>query len=220
MNKPFEVIAVHGSEVESTWNQLRTRPGVVPVLLGDRAMADAAIERVEQSSETFGEIEAAGMAFDVKGWIAAQVDENSESEDFLCEEEEEDVGSIPCFTPAFDINTGEPLEEVCFGLIPVESSWLVPAFLKIGGWNDCPDASVHLAFFRHWSQRYGAEVVTVADDVIEFRVSRPPRTPEDAKQLAIEQYLYCTDIVDQGVGTLANLKASLIDSPNWYFWWD
>jgi hypothetical protein len=219
MNKPFEVVTVHGSEAESTWNELRTRPGVVPVLLGDRAMADAAMELVGQSSETFDEIEAAGLAFDVKSWIAERVEENAEYFEYE-EVEDEDLGSIPCFTPAFDIGTGEPLEEVCFGLIPVESSWLVPAFLKIGGWNDCPDASVHVAFFRRWSERYGAEVVTVANDVIEFRVSRPPRTPEDARQLAIEQYLYCTDIVEQGVGTLANLKASLIDSPNWYFWWD
>lgn len=218
MSKPFEIVTVHGSEAENTWNELRARPGVVPVLLGDRAMADATMELMNQSSETFDEIKAAGLAFDLQGWIAERVEENSEY--FEYEEEAEDVGSPPCFTPAFNLSTGEAVEEVCFGLIPVESPWLVPAFLKFGGWNDCPEASVHLAFFRHWFERYGAEVITVAHDVVEFRVSKPPRTPEEAKQLAIEQYLYCTDVVEQGVGSLANLRGSLIDSPNWYFWWD
>ncbi|HEY0683472.1 MAG TPA: DUF4253 domain-containing protein [Steroidobacter sp.] len=121
----------------------------------------------------------------MQGWLAERIEENAEYFEYE-EEEAEDVGSIPCFTPALDISTGEPLEEVCFGLIPVESPWLVPAFLKFGGWNDCPEASVHLAFFRRWFEQYGAEVVTVTNDVIEFRVSRPPRTPEEAKQLAIE----------------------------------
>lgn len=220
MNTPFELIMVHGSEVENTWNALRTRPGVVPVLLGDRAMADEAIERLKHSAETFDEIKAAGLAYDLSGWIAERMREN---EDFLSADDEEEageVGPIPCFTPAFNIRTGAPLEETYFGLIPVESPWLVPAFLQFGGWNDCPEASVHLAFFRRWFDQYGAEVVTVAGDIIEFRVSRPPRTLDDARQLAIEQYLYCTDIVEQGVGTVLNLQTSLVGSPNWYFWWD
>ena len=38
--------------------------------------------------------------------------------------------------------------------------------------------------------------------------------------LAWEQYLYCQDIVVQGCETIANLAATLLNSPFWYFWWD
>jgi len=49
--------------------------------------------------------------------------------------------------------------------------------------------------------------------------SRPP-TREAALELAREQYVYCSDIVDQGVQTLSALAAVLMQSAWWYFWWD
>jgi hypothetical protein len=219
MNELFEVVLVAGEDVESTWTKLRNRPGVVPILLGDRSAVDAVVQLVSNSSESFETIKAAGLGLDVTRWIHEQIEADPER----FEVEDGELGEVqptPCFTPALDIRTGRPIEQVCFGLIPVEAPWLVPAFLKFGGWNDCPEASVQLAFFRRWFDLYGAEVVSVAGDVIEFRVSRPPSTVEAARRLAMEQYVYCTDIVDQGVGTLGNLTASLIDSPNWFFWWD
>jgi len=39
-------------------------------------------------------------------------------------------------------------------------------------------------------------------------------------ELAKEQYIFCNDIVDQGVGTVSALAATLLDSNYWYFWWD
>jgi hypothetical protein len=38
--------------------------------------------------------------------------------------------------------------------------------------------------------------------------------------LAWEQYWYCLDIVDQGVGSVSALAATLLNSTYWYFWWD
>ena len=38
--------------------------------------------------------------------------------------------------------------------------------------------------------------------------------------LALEQYAYCNDIVDQGVETVGRLADGLMKSHNWYFWWD
>lgn len=57
-------------------------------------------------------------------------------------------------------------------------------------------------------------------DVLEMRVTRPPQNDEDALALAREQYLFCFDIVDQGVMTIDNLRQSLLGSELWYFWWD
>ncbi len=57
-------------------------------------------------------------------------------------------------------------------------------------------------------------------DVIEMRVARPPTTREDAMALANEQYAYCEDIVHQGVESLSNLAATLLNGTVWFFWWD
>ena len=96
----------------------------------------------------------------------------------------------------------------------------VPAFLRYGGWNACPHPQVHAAVWRYWQQEYGVELVSARFDTLEFRVARPPGDRQQALDLAREQYAYCNDIVDQGVGSLANLAALLMESRYWYFWWD
>lgn len=53
-----------------------------------------------------------------------------------------------------------------------------------------------------------------------LKVARQPQTREQALELAREHYVYCNDIVDQGLGTLSNLTATLMANDWWYFWWD
>jgi hypothetical protein len=216
---PFEILRVSGTAVPSTWSTLRKRPGIVPVLLGDRESTGRVLELPQLNQHSFESIRDTGLGLDLEEWMAERLRE--EPERFQVDDTTTGpVSPISPFSPAYDIRTGTPLPEVFIGLIPVAEPWLVPAYLKMGGWNDCPDATVQLGFFKRWFDRYGAVVTTMADDVIEFNVSRPPTTAEAARQLAMEQYVYCTDIVDQGVETLGNLAAALRGSPNWYFWWD
>ncbi|MBK8198353.1 MAG: DUF4253 domain-containing protein [Acidobacteria bacterium] len=121
-----------------------------------------------------------------------------------------------------DILTGQHLPEVVVALspAPVAQWWETSAHLRFGGWNDCPDPAVHVLLHRIWAEKYGARLVTMAFDVIELQITRPIRTREEALEVAALQYAYCSDIVDQGEGTLENLAASLIDATSWYFWWD
>ena len=81
-------------------------------------------------------------------------------------------------------------------------------------------AAWHVAAFRSWQDRYGAVPVVIRRDIIEFKVARRPATREEALALAAEMYAYCPDIVDQGVGTVPALAATLMVSDWWYFWWD
>jgi hypothetical protein len=53
-----------------------------------------------------------------------------------------------------------------------------------------------------------------------IRVRHRPKSRGEALELAREQYSYCSDIVDQGVGTLNALAAALMENDWWYFWWD
>lgn len=114
----------------------------------------------------------------------------------------------------------KPHKSIWIGLVPTVDPVEVPALFNFGNWNDVPPPHVHVALHRDWQRRYGAEIVCLTNDVIEFRVSRPPTTREAAIALAEEQFDYCTDIVHQGVGTIEALAATLLNAPIWYFWWD
>jgi Domain of unknown function (DUF4253) len=56
--------------------------------------------------------------------------------------------------------------------------------------------------------------------MMNLRVTRRPQTRSDALALAREQYMYCPDNVDQGLGTLNAFAAHLMANPWWDFWWD
>ena len=63
-------------------------------------------------------------------------------------------------------------------------------------------------------------MVGLNGDTLNLRIARPPETRTAASKLAGEQYFYCTDIVDQGVGSLCGVGASLVGPRGWFFWWD
>ena len=114
----------------------------------------------------------------------------------------------------------EPLDKVVIALAPTTASWQTFAFLKFGSWNECPAPDEHIAIAKSWHDRYGAEVVGITHDIVEMKVVNPPLDRETAFRLAQEQYIYCSDIVEQGVQTLNNLSATLLGAKVWYFWWD
>jgi len=119
-----------------------------------------------------------------------------------------------------DVLTRKPKETVYFAKIPTVHAFEIPAYLQFGGWNACPWPQEHVAILRRWSERYGLEMYAYTGDVIECEIARPPAGRKEALKLAREQYLYCSDIVDQGVGSIASLAAILEVSTHWYFWWD
>lgn len=132
----------------------------------------------------------------------------------------QDLSPADALSQHLNVLTGEPKEYVAIALVPVSESWQIPAFLKIGGWNDCPTAAEHTAIFKYWHQQYGLRVASVGGDVIELEIDRPPTTREQALQLAQQQFLYCPDIVYQGTQTIAALASTLLNGRVWFFWWD
>jgi hypothetical protein len=131
-----------------------------------------------------------------------------------------DPGPEAGLSVALDVLTGRPLENVHILLIPTAASWEVPAYLRWGDWNACPPAEYHVAALRRWHQRHGTELVGISADTMNIRATRRPSSRADALALAMEQYRYCPDIVDQGVETLSALGALLMAGDWWYFWWD
>lgn len=143
------------------------------------------------------------------------------------EPEEPPLGEWPAkpepsigLTVARNILTGVPLPKVYVGVAPTDDWTTIPAYLRWGGWNECPAAEYHVAAMRGWRDRYGAELVGMSDDTINLRVASRPKTREEALALAREHYIYCADVIDQGFPSYSALAAYLMANDWWYFWWD
>lgn len=239
---PFITQVVAGDLAYDTLIALRDQHAdLVPVVLGDDEELEALLEVVADEDRSQQDILDQAEQIGVPEWVEAryqeyqalmaefadeldeeeQDDELATEADFEAEEAADEADLSPRLsTIAYDILSGEAKEKVHIGLLPLTQAWQVPAFLKIGNWNECPDAAVHVAFFKYWYEQYGAVVTAISSDTIEFSVARPPETIEQARILAHQQYMYCADIVDQGVETEENLAHTLLNADNWFFWWD
>lgn len=116
--------------------------------------------------------------------------------------------------------TGQAFDEVYIAILPTDDPTSAPAYLRFGGWNENPAPEYHVAALRAWHSSYGARLIGISGDTMNLRAARRPASQDEALELAKEQYLYCEDIVTQGVGTVSDLAATLFAEDWWYFWWD
>ena len=114
---------------------------------------------------------------------------------------------------------GKKTVPVVLAEIPVKHPWEVFAWLPFGGWNECPANEDHMAVAKYWFEAYGAVPALMTHDVLEYSLPAPV-SREKAIEVAWEQFTYCSDIVEQGVGTVGALADGLAQSTVWYFWWD
>jgi hypothetical protein len=194
-----------------------------PVLLGGEGEARSLARDLGAPfgpQEAPPEIVRRGLALDPQAWLRERV---------AADPGYYDVPHGPWPPPAWprsrltiplDQRSRQPLPEVVVALVPTTRPWEVAAHLRLGDWNEHPAPAAHVAMHRSWHERYGAEIVGATHDVVEMRVLRPPGDREGALELALEQYVYCADIVQQGTDSIEALAAGLVEAPVWYFWWD
>lgn len=103
--------------------------------------------------------------------------------------------------------------------IPEKDPWKVFAYIPFGGWNDCPTNEEIMYISKYWFEKYGAEPAVISSDTLEF-LSKPVENPNEAHKLANEMFIFCMDIVFQGVGYIGILEKMVKTSTTWYFWWD
>jgi hypothetical protein len=118
------------------------------------------------------------------------------------------------FRTRFDREPGR----VRIGLIPTMESWQVPAFLgySVGGPKLNP--ALHTSILRRWKTQYGAEVVTIADRLLQLYATRPPQSLSAAVPLAWEHGVYCPGLIDEE--PLLYRTAAVLREPLWSFGWD
>ena len=136
------------------------------------------------------------------------------------ETSDEEESAADCFISYWDYETQET-QPLILAKIPVKNPWEVFAYLPFGGWNDCPDTAALMAVSKYWHEQHGAMPAVLTYDTLEYSVP-PPIAPAHAKELAVEQYAFCADIVEQGAPgtTVGKLAERLKKSNIWYFWWD
>ena len=126
-----------------------------------------------------------------------------------------------CFFSHMD--DAKPHPELIIAKVPAKHPWELPAWLPMGGFNECPAPAAQVAVFKRWHEKYGAVPAVASGSNWEMELTKPPLTDEDAEALAEEQFAFCEDIVVQanaGWDTVRALASSLKGSKTWYFWWD
>jgi len=121
---------------------------------------------------------------------------------------------------AIDWRTDLPLKTVVIALIPTSDWTEVPAYLRFGGYNDCPSPEWHVAALRYWRDINSARLIGVSHETLDLRVGKQPETREEAAQQAIDLYEYCPDIIDQGTGSFSELARGIMQDEWWSLWWD
>lgn len=109
--------------------------------------------------------------------------------------------------------------DTVLAFVPVEEPWDIFRHLPVGGWNNCPPASVMAAFCRALYRDFGAVPAVLTGDTLELVPARRP-SREESFPLALKMYAFCPDIVTQGLGSVWALASCLEQSDVWYFWWD
>lgn len=222
MTFPFEVIRLPGKQALDKLAELQAAGKGYPIILGNAESYDRVEETFEMNSgQPVEELIDAARVLVPADWFQERAE--SQAEYYAIEEgewPEQEAGANNRLSAHCDVLSGKPYAEVAIAVIPAPENWMVPCYLRIGGWNECPNAEEQAAIFKYWGEKYGAIIVCVADDVIECTVTRPPASREEALHLAKEQFIFCADIVHQGTETIEALASTLLNAGVWYFWWD
>ena len=197
------------------------KEGFLPMLV---AVDELLLECLEDSDQVRAELLAAplesGEEF-LQKWLKEIKEELGEDEPDYWEQlmgEVSDGEGIDSFLSLRDFN-GKKTVPVVLAEIPIKNPWEVFAYLPFGGWNECPANEEHMAVAKYWFEKYGAIPALMTHDVLEYSLPAPV-SQERAMEVAWEQFTYCSDIVEQGVGTIGRLADGLTKSHYWYFWWD
>lgn len=147
-------------------------------------------------------------------------------EEYTEDEEEETLEYDPACTPAdtflslIDYRSKTVIDELILAKIPNTQPWELAAYVPMGGYNECPAPDEQVAVFHKWYEQYRAYPAVVSYDIWECYVENPPVSFDETIALGKEQYGFCNDVVDQGVGSVSALVSGLVGAHTWYFWWD
>ena len=220
---PVPIVSVDGADAVDTRAQIVKQHGIVhPVMMGTPDEIDSLFDGYANPKKRARQTLKDAKAIDVQRFFKTRLAEFQEDNERLDEsffDWPEIFESRTGLTSHCDY-TGKPHKKILIGLLPTAQSWQAAAHLQFGGFNNCPQPEEHVAVHQYWEQRYGAQVVAMTGDSVEFELRNPVTEKSILDQLALEQLVYCDDIVFQGTETVGGLAASLHGAKHWFFWWD
>jgi len=221
---PYPLEAVRGAEAIQQWRVLQAKwrgEGCSAVMLGEAKDVERVKENYTLNEMPVDKVLEGAQALSADRWFRER---RAQDEEYYSEIDE---GTWPVagvqqhsLGAHLHVLSRQPKSTVYFAKIPTTKSFEIPGYLRFGDWNATPGPEEQVAVLRHWSEQYGLEIYALTGDVIECEIARPPGDQESATVLAREQFVYCADIVDQGVGSILALAAVLKGARYWYFWWD
>lgn len=200
------------------WNELQARhphTGLWPLVTGDDTWESSHFEFDDGADAD------PVVAQDGQAWLEAAFAARGEGQPFP---EFVHLGPgvehFDAVTPWWELLDSPADESGEVALIPAGAGWLAPGLIGwTGAVNHDLDGSDHATLLRRWHGHWGLEPVALTRDLLSFRMSRPPATPEAALALAAEMYLYCPDAVDQGTQDLSGFGNALTGQ-GCTLWWD
>jgi hypothetical protein len=245
----FPLVQVDGKFAVEAWEYFARDPSISPVIIGDpenELYISEAIEfgetisveqiiakaealefpkglQVEKRAELSNMLEAGKGDQNFEAMfghldLETEIDPKDILSDWPKRTNKEGNGNLP--SVAINWSTGKPIETTLIALIPTADWTEIPAYLRFGGYNDCPAPHWHVAAMRHWRDIYDVRLIGLSHDTLDLRIGKHPQTKKEAAQQAINLYEYCPDLVDQGSGSISELARDLMSHRKWSLWWD
>jgi hypothetical protein len=108
---------------------------------------------------------------------------------------------------------------VWLALVPTDAAWKAVAWMPLltQTGEATPSLAQLTAVSRRWEERFGARVMVVRPATVEWVVSRPPASTEEAIAAAQEHFTFTPEADDSDV---LEERAEQLMHEFWYAWWD
>ncbi|MFB2835251.1 ankyrin repeat domain-containing protein [Floridanema evergladense] len=150
---------------------------------------------------------------DRPGWFSIHVN-SKRRKDIKTEELQRQFLQRGCFVYEFKYSRKEP-EKLC--ILPTTDKYDAIALHQTNGCNYGIGPGYVVQWLKDLEQEQPFVLTCIAHDTLAGRFLTPIENPEE---LAARMYDFCSDIVEQGCGSVEFLAEELASSQKLFFWWD
>lgn len=151
---------------------------------------------------------------DFPGWFSIHVN-SKRCKDIKTEELQRQFLERGCFLYEPKHYYGEGPEKLC--ILPTTDKYDAIALHQTNGCNNGVGPGYVVQWLKDLEQEQPFVLTCIAYDTLAGRFLTPIENPEE---LAERMYDFCSDIVDQGCGSVEILAETLASTDDLFFWWD
>lgn len=216
-NVPFERISGDASQLLQRFRQAQqdgAAHGYVPLIFMEtdsdmlESACDDALDEYETLDAFANAVRAESAKTDIGSyrcdeWVRIQADLDAGLFDDMSDGEVEDGFALDGAKRLFLLK------------IPVAEPWRIFEKVPFGGFGCCPDNGVHMAFARHWYERFGAVPAIISDCSLQYLL---PETAAASVSLNDQLVNYCPALTEYIHPKAFGEQFSQVLV--WFFFWD